>query len=60
VFRMLPQVSDEFAAAQQQALNMERMSYLEQHEHGELSDKAASYLQMLMAGLQANSDVVTR
>ena len=49
-------VSDEAKAAQMQALNMERMSYLEQHEKGEISDTAASFLHMYMVKLQQQAE----
>ena len=39
-----------------QALNMERMSYLEQHEKGEISDRAASFLNVYMLRLQARAE----
>ena len=53
-------VSDEAKAAQMQALNMERMSYLEQHEKGEISDRAASFLQMYMVRLQARAETASK
>ena len=49
------QIEDHRAAAQQQALNMERMSYLEQHEKGEITDAAASKLALMMLTLQAKA-----
>ena len=35
---------------------MERMSYLEQHEKGEISDRAASFLNVYMLRLQARAE----
>ncbi|MEC8263705.1 MAG: hypothetical protein VX017_10425, partial [Pseudomonadota bacterium] len=40
------------AAALLQALNIEKMKYVELHEKGEISDRAASRLELLMSRLQ--------
>lgn len=49
------QTSNSERAAWQQALNMERSAYLEMYEAGELSERAASRLLLMMGALLADS-----